>query len=162
MSLFDDNHIIVATGTGHLNIISLDTLQVIDSIMASQANCYCIKMDPSKKRFVVGSADSLVTIWQRRGFIACQRAIERMEWPIRSISISFDGNCIASGSEDSFIDISNIATGDQIMKLDIGHPTISLSWHPHKLLLSYACDEVADKQQGCFKIFGFPSSSSSS
>jgi len=35
----------------------------------------------------------------------------RLDWPVRTLSFSYDGKMIASGSEDLLIDIAEVETG---------------------------------------------------
>ena len=45
--------------------------------------------------------------------LACLRTLSRLDWPIRSVSFSYDGKLLASASEDLFIDIGHVETGKQ-------------------------------------------------
>ena len=36
----------------------------------------------------------------------------RLEWPVRAVSFSYDGKLLASASEDLFIDIADVETGE--------------------------------------------------
>ena len=40
----------------------------------------------------------------------------RLEWPVRAVSFSYDGKLLASASEDLFIDIADVETGE-LLKL---------------------------------------------
>ena len=62
--------------------------------------------------FAVGSADALVSLWDVNE-LACLRTLSRLDWPIRSVSFSYDGKLLASASEDLFIDIGHVETGKQ-------------------------------------------------
>ena len=54
--------------------------------------------------YATGSADAIVGIWDANELI-CARTVSRMEWHIRTLSFSYDGQLLAIGSEDPVIDI---------------------------------------------------------
>ena len=54
--------------------------------------------------YATGSADAIVGIWDANELI-CARTVSRMEWQIRTLSFSYDGQLLAIGSEDPVIDI---------------------------------------------------------
>ena len=89
------------------------------------------------------------------------RACTRLEWPVRTISFSHDGQYIASGSEDQLIDIAHVPTGEQAHAISTKAPMNSVAWHPSRHLLAFAGDDK-DRQlrdEGSLRIFGFPGSS---
>jgi len=81
-------------------------------IQAHPANCICIEFHPSGQYFAVGSADAIVSLWSLRN-LACIRTFARLDWPVRAISFSHNGNLLASASEDLTIDISHVNTGEK-------------------------------------------------
>ena len=64
----------------------------------------------------MGSADALVSLWDVNE-LACLHTSSRLDWPIRSVSFSFDGKLLASASEDLFIDIGHVQTGTDLKTL---------------------------------------------
>lgn len=50
-------------------------------------------------------------VWMNQGslFSCCSRC--RLDWPVRTLSFSNDGKMLASASEDHFIDIAEVETG---------------------------------------------------
>lgn len=40
--------------------------------------------------------------------------IFRLDWPVRALSFSYDGKMLASGSEDLYVDISDVTTGEKV------------------------------------------------
>lgn len=87
------------------------TLQ--QNIKAHSANCICIQFHPSGKYFAVGSADAIVSFWDAEER-ACIRTFSRLDWPVRALSFSHDGSMLACASEDLFVDISHVHTGEKV------------------------------------------------
>lgn len=98
----------------------------------------------------------------------------RLDWPVRTLSFSHDGKMLASASEDHFIDVAEVETGEQrymlkwslklvlctcitnwfVCVLSVGEklweiqcesPTFTVAWHPKRPLLAYACDDKEGK-----------------
>lgn len=84
-----------------------------------------------------------------------------MDWPVRTISFSHDGQLLASGSEDLIIDIAQVETGAKVCDIVVEASTFTVSWHPTMYLLAYACDDKdkfdRKRDSGNLKVFGFPS-----
>lgn len=38
----------------------------------------------------------------------------RLDWPVRALSFSYDGKMLASGSEDLYVDIADVTTGEKV------------------------------------------------
>jgi THO complex subunit 3 len=84
-----------------------------------------------------------------------------LDWPVRTISFSYDGALLASASEDLFIDVAEVSSGERVTEVAVEAPTFTVAWHPSSYLLAYACDdkESYDRKRdtGNLKVFGFPS-----
>ena len=108
----------------------------------------------------MGSADALVSLWDVNE-LACVRTFSYLEWPVRTISFSHDGKLLSSASEDLCVSIAHVETGASIAKIPVSSPTFSISWHPKRHLLAYACDDKdkydRDRDSGSLKVWGFPS-----
>lgn len=63
--------------------------------------------------FATGSSDGLVSLYDIEEYL-CVRMFGRLEQPVRTIGFSYDGELIAAGSEDPFIDISIVETGEPV------------------------------------------------
>ena len=97
--------------------------------------------------------------------------------PIRSVGFSSDGEYLAIGGEDHHVDIvslcllkavllvaprrdiltslswpseAHVETGKSLHALPTPAPCNTLSWHPARPYLAYACDEV----HGTIRVFG--------
>jgi len=118
----------LTTGLGTVEILrwmpATNELIPIRTIHAHTANTYCIEFDPLNKYFAVGSADAVVTLW---GIIfmlfffvlvfllrldinemVCVRSFCKLQYPLRTISFSHDGQFLALASEDHIIGIFGI------------------------------------------------------
>ena len=108
--------------------------------------------------FAVGSADSLVSLWDIKDML-CLRTFTKLECPVRTISFNNTGDYIASASEDLFIDIANVQTGRSVHQIPCRAAMNSVEWNPKCNLLAYAGDDKNKYQadEGVFRIFGFES-----
>lgn len=144
----------LTSGQGNLHILSYPALEPVHIINAHLATLFCIEFDLSGDYFALGSADAMVSIWDSNN-LACLRTISRLEWPARAISFSHDSQLLASASEDMFIDICYVKTGEKIHSIATDSATFTLAFHPKRYLLAYACDDKEGHQRGVIKIFGF-------
>ncbi|RVX14600.1 THO complex subunit 3 [Vitis vinifera] len=148
----------LTTGNGTVEVLAYPALRPLDTLMAHTAGCYCIAIDPIGRYFAVGSADSLVSLWDISEML-CVRTFTKLEWPVRTISFNHTGEYIASASEDLFIDISNVHTGRTVHQIPCRAAMNSVEWNPKHNLLAYAGDDKNKYQadEGVFRIFGFES-----
>uniref|UniRef100_A0A8D8UJR8 THO complex subunit 3 n=1 Tax=Cacopsylla melanoneura TaxID=428564 RepID=A0A8D8UJR8_9HEMI len=150
----------LTNGQGCVYVLSYPELDVQNILKAHPGTCICIEFDPTGKYFAVGSADALVSLWDANE-LACIRTFQRLDWPVRAISFSHDGQLIASGSEDLTIDIAHVESGKKVYDICVQAATFTVAWHPKQYLLAYACDdkEQYDRKQDCgnLKVFGFSS-----
>jgi len=144
-------------GQGYVHIYDYPEMTLAHSIHAHPGNCICIEFEPLGRYFATGSVDALVSIWDAQE-LYCIRTLSRLDWPVRTLSFSFDGELLASGSEDQLIDIAHVATGERVARVPVLFPTFTLAWHPKQLLLAYACDDKEERDQhrdaGTVKLWG--------
>ncbi|EYU33742.1 hypothetical protein MIMGU_mgv1a0114402mg, partial [Erythranthe guttata] len=148
----------LTTGNGTVEVLAYPSLRAVNTLMAHTAGCYCIAIDPVGRYFAVGSADSLVSLWDVNEML-CVRTFTKLEWPVRTISFNHTGEYIASASEDLFIDIANVQTGRSVHQIPCRAAMNSVEWNPKHNLLAYAGDDKNKYQtdEGVFRIFGFES-----
>lgn len=158
----ENSHFFLTNGQGCIHILSWPELQLQHILTAHPANCICIEFDPTGKYFATGSVDALVSLWDVQELV-CIRTFSRLEWPVRTISFSFDGCMLASASEDLLIDIANVNTGEKIAEVPCESPTFTVAWHPKRHLLAFACDDKdkynRDRDAGTVKLFGLSADS---
>ncbi|CAD6184712.1 unnamed protein product [Caenorhabditis auriculariae] len=120
-----------------------------------QVDCQTVAVSRDGKRMAVGATDAACSIWDVEELI-CERVVGRLDYPIRSVSFSCDGQLLAAGSEDHSIDISYVNDGSRVHDLKIDGETFSVAWHPTQLLLAYAASNVHDKRDSAsVKVFGY-------
>ncbi|KAK6178035.1 hypothetical protein SNE40_012874 [Patella caerulea] len=153
----DGDLFFLTSGQGTINILSYPALKPLHSLTAHPANCICIEFDPVGTYFATGSADALVSLWDLSELV-CVRTFSRLDWPVRTLSFSYDGQLLASASEDLVIDIAMVETGEKVTEIPCDTPTFTVAWHPKRHLLAYACDDKHDRDRdsGTVKVFGFP------
>jgi THO complex subunit 3 len=100
----------------------------------------CLDFDPLGRYFSLGSADALSSIWDIQEHMCLMTF--GMDSPLRTQSISNDGEFIALGSEEHLIPIYNVFDGACILDIKTNGATNSIEWHPIKPILAYACDET--------------------
>lgn len=147
----------ITSGEGNIHVLSYPDIQTLLVIDAFASPCICMRFDPTGKYFAVGSHDALSTIWDAEN-LACIQAIDRLDWPIKTVSFSHDSRYLASGSEDSFIDIADISSGAKIVSIDVSAPTLTLDFHPKEYILAYTLDDREYRDIGTIKLVGFPES----
>lgn len=162
----DGNDMAVALGIGIVEIYRSN--EKIQSLKAHTADCFCVRFK-GNDLLAVGSSDAQITLWSRtcgEKTFTCFRVLNRMEWPIRTLSFSHDAEFLAVGSEDPFIAIEHINTGSLVAKVSTGKasseakagiPINSVTWHPSKHILAFAGSEVDDRTgrpTGSIKLFG--------
>jgi THO complex subunit 3 len=151
------NHIYLATGKGDIEIFNWPEFKAVKLIDAHTSPAFCVEFSPNGNYFAVGSADTLVSLWDKKDHV-CLRTFGNLTAAVKSISFSHDNQYIAiGGSEDNFIDISHLESGENIHTIQNGSPINCVSWHPKKHLLAYAGKEKDkhDRDTGCIKVFGF-------
>ena len=111
-------------------------MEIVHVLSAHPGNCICIEFDPTGRYFAVGSADALVSLWDVNE-LACVRTFSRLDWPVRTISFSYDGKLLASASEDLIVDIGHVDTGERAASIPVSSPTFTVAWHPKRYILAY-------------------------
>ncbi|KAF9100305.1 hypothetical protein BGX27_000451 [Mortierella sp. AM989] len=154
------NLFLLTTGQGSVKILDYPSMTEVHALEAHTANCYCLEFDPRGRYLATGSADALVDLWDLDEYV-CVRTFGQLNWPIRTISFSFDGEFIASASEDLAIDISLVESGESVHTVVCHAAMNTVAWHPSKYLLAYAGDEQEPRgpnnmaMVGNLRIFGF-------
>ncbi|XP_063389363.1 THO complex subunit 3 [Cydia fagiglandana] len=149
----------LTNGLGCVHILSYPGLQLQTVLKAHPGTCICIEHDPTGRYFATGSADALVSLWDAQE-LAALRVFSRLEWPVRTLSFSFDGRLLASASEDHVIDIGDTETGEKVAEIPVSAATFTVSWHPSRYLAAFACEDKEPPERkrdaGNLKLWGLP------
>lgn len=94
---------------------------------------------------LTGGGDAVVNVWDLEEWI-CLRSINQIEGLVRSISVNSISECVAIGTDDRNISIASIHTGETLHSFKTGAKTKSLAWHPSKLLLAYASEDITREE----------------
>uniref|UniRef100_A0AC35GHQ1 THO complex subunit 3 n=1 Tax=Panagrolaimus sp. PS1159 TaxID=55785 RepID=A0AC35GHQ1_9BILA len=97
----------VGMSGGKVDIINLPNLTHVKTIKAHPylSSCQSLSLSPDQKYLAVGASDACCSIWDLEEMI-CVRTLQRIDYPVRSVSYSHCGNLLAMGSEDHFIDVA--------------------------------------------------------
>ncbi|KAI8897950.1 WD40-repeat-containing domain protein [Globomyces pollinis-pini] len=144
----------LTTGQGNVKILEYPSLEEAYILSAHTSNCSCITFDPRGRYMATGGADAMVSLWDLENLL-CLQTYSRLDGPIRAISFSYDGELIASCSEDCRIEISHVESGDPVHTIKTTSSLNSVAWHPSKYLLAYACDEKDKNTIGDIHVFGY-------
>ncbi|XP_034837365.1 THO complex subunit 3 isoform X2 [Maniola hyperantus] len=151
----------LTNGLGCVHILTYPTLELQTVLKAHPGTCICIEHDPTGRYFATGSADALVSLWDVNE-LACLRVFSRLEWPVRTLSFSFDGRLLASASEDHIIDIGDTLTGEKVAEIPVSAATFTVAWHPARYLLAFACEDKEPPERkrdaGNLKLWGLSNS----
>jgi THO complex subunit 3 len=101
------SHFIITTGMGTVRMLDWPTLNVAHTINAHTASIYSFDLDPRGRYMALGGADAIVSVWDTEDYV-CVRTFTSLEWPVRTLSFSYDGEMLAAASEDRFIDIVGV------------------------------------------------------
>lgn len=150
------NQMYMTSGQGSVYVLDYHSLNVKHVLKAHPATCICIDFDKTGKYFAVGSADALTSLWDVDE-LCCLRVMSRLDWPVRTVSFSHDSKLLASASEDHFVDIACVESGEQVCDVKLDSASFSIAFHPKQYLLAYACDDKREdsRDAGNFKVFGF-------
>jgi len=131
---------LLTNGAGRVKILAWPSLEVLHTLEAHTSNCFSIEFDPRGRYLAVGGADAIVSLWDLKEWI-CVRTFDRLDWPVRTLSFSYDGVYLASGSEDLAIDIGYVETAMEAKRVTTTAATNSVAWHPGKHWLAYAGED---------------------
>eukprot|EP00850_Spirogloea_muscicola_P004517 SM000019S05061 [mRNA] locus=s19:698378:702152:+ [translate_table: standard] len=147
----------VTTGNGStVEVMPHLSTQTLHTVAAHTHGCYSIDFDQTGRYFAVGSADALVSLWDAIEML-CVRTFFRLEHPVRTLSFNYDGQYLASASEDLVIDICEVETGRLVHTLKTRAAANCVAFNPCCNLLAYATDETPryNVPEGIFRVFGF-------
>eukprot|EP00871_Galdieria_phlegrea_P002410 jgi/Galph1/316/GphlegSOOS_G5038.1 len=134
-------------------IMEWPSMKYLERFQVHTDRCYCLEFDPSGFSFALGGADAVITIWDTE-YLCCKCSVDRLEYPIRTLSFSYDSQYIAAGSEDNFIDIGYTTSSKQMHALAVNGATNVVCWHPYRHLLAYATEENHSRDSFPIHLYG--------
>lgn len=141
----------MATGSGKLELNSFDAetgaLTSSGSHFAHNGGCYSLAMSNDGKRFAMGAADAVITLWEMETMF-CYTTIVRVDNPIRTLSFSHDDTYVAAGSEDLRIDVGYVKNGKCAARIETTSAVNSVAFNPKEFVLAYSCDGSTKKDTG--------------
>ncbi|MCO5585511.1 hypothetical protein L7F22_039444 [Adiantum nelumboides] len=125
------------------------------TIAGHTATVFCIRMDPLGRYLATSSGDGTTALWTLDEFFNISVSGHHANTP-RTISLSYEGEFMASSGEDKFICITatspmNPTSVDSpLYKIPISSSLNAVAWHPSRYYLAYAGDE----SNGTIRIWG--------
>jgi len=116
-----------------------------------------IDMDPRGRYLTVGASDALFSLWDLRE-LCCMWTNEDLQYQVRVVRFSHDGEYIVAVSEDPDIRIVSTATGKKVHTISMGASGNTAVWHPSRHLLACSADEKdpsTGRYNGQVRVFGF-------
>ncbi|KAK4519805.1 uncharacterized protein ATC70_010047 [Mucor velutinosus] len=149
-----NNLFCVTTGQGNIELYDYPSFEQVATGRGHTSSCYSVEADPSGNYLAAGSADGSVSLWDMES-MNCIRAFGKLTHPVRTLSFSFDAQYIAYASEDHFIDISHVQSGESVKNIECSAAMNTVAWSPRDYYLAYAGDETASdgKYAGNLRIF---------
>ncbi|CDW72783.1 tho complex subunit 3 [Stylonychia lemnae] len=95
--------LLVADSSGAISVFNGQTLssQPLATLNYHYTPCNSLAVDPNNNYFVSGGSDSLICLWDMQEFITFN-TISNNDFKVLALNISYDGQYIASISEDDF------------------------------------------------------------
>ena len=139
------NHILLTTGTGGIKFCKFPSLEVIQTLNAHTSSASCLALSPTARYLATGGSDALICLFDTTNWI-CQRSLSGCMGAIRSVSFTFDGSYVCSGSDDGGagqnggIDIAHVETGEVVYTVPTTAPAACVAFHPARYWLAYSGD----------------------
>lgn len=100
----DGRAILLSTGEGTVEIHAYPALNLLEKLNAHSSQVFCLALDSRGRYLATGGADALVCLWDTEEWY-CQKTLGKFDYPVRALSFSWDGEYLASASEEHIIDI---------------------------------------------------------
>lgn len=129
----------------------------------SGQTCVALELDPAGKFLAIGSNDANVTLWDLNGLFPVQE-VTRQQQPVRSMSFNQDGRFIATCTEEHYVDIALVETGEKVWSFQSDEREkdlmnlVGVAFHPKRPVLACAYDvrdrNHRDRDNSIIRIFG--------
>jgi THO complex subunit 3 len=132
--------LLVTGGDGTVKILDYPSMAVLHTLNAHTSSCYSLELSPPGTYLAIGGTDALLTLWDTTDWV-CQRSLDKMTGPVKSLSFSFDGSYVVGGSDEgSGLDIAHVDSGEYVHRVDCG-PAPVVQWGPRDYSLAYSVSE---------------------
>eukprot|EP01017_Pseudomicrothorax_dubius_P021452 TRINITY_DN23115_c0_g1_i2.p1 TRINITY_DN23115_c0_g1~~TRINITY_DN23115_c0_g1_i2.p1 ORF type:complete len:320 (+),score=66.52 TRINITY_DN23115_c0_g1_i2:31-990(+) len=134
--------------TGPIQVFDgmLNNTKELEVLECHRGKCMCIAVDPSGKYFATGASDALVALWDVYELITL-RTFTKCEGIIFQLSFTFDGQYLATASEDHEVAIYDVATGDVVQAVNVESGQLSVKWHPKRYVAAFAGDDKSKSEE---------------
>eukprot|EP00899_Mesostigma_viride_P006615 jgi/Mesvir1/15955/Mv08270-RA.1 len=140
----DGSLFVIVTGLGSVEIVTYPEFKSVHAVESHTGGAYSLAMDPTGGCFATGGADGIIAVHEMEDFV-CFDTITSHECNVRTLSFSNNGQYLASGSEDSFVDISQVDLSTRkcrtLHRLPCRAALNSVKWNPKHMLLAHAGDD---------------------
>ena len=140
----DGTRCYVSSESGNTSVLDRSSWRRMCTI-SGHTKVTAMAVDPNGETLLFGGDDALVSIWQVDRLV-CSLVIDRLETPIKGLSLSHDGQHIAIASETIFLDIASLKTGEKEIGINVRGGQSCVAWHPKDLLLACARNDSHSKE----------------
>ncbi|KDN37261.1 WD40 repeat-like protein [Tilletiaria anomala UBC 951] len=113
------------------------------SFTAHTATIFCLAMDPCGRYAASAGQDSMIGLWNTADWTSAEAGMNAsaMTNSVHSLGFSGDGEFLAAGGEDAWVEILATSTMASVHRIPtpLGD-TPSVAWHPWRHVLAYASD----------------------
>lgn len=115
--------LLLASDNGQVMLFDYPSMEQMHIVKAHTAAAQCLSLDSRGAYCAVGGSDAVVGIWDTTDWI-CLRTVRGLDYPVRSLSFSFDGQYICAGSDESgshSIDIVGLLRTTVVVVVGLNH-----------------------------------------
>ena len=139
--------VFATTHDGAVKILDYPSMSLLHTLSAHSSTTYTAQQSPTGGTLAIGSADSLISIWDTRSWV-CTHTLTSQTTSVKDLSYSFDGVYLVAGSGSgsdakegsSGIEVYHVDTGEVVHTIETSNPITWAAWHPSRYMVAYAGD----------------------
>lgn len=138
--------VFATTSKGPVEIFDYPSMLYLHSLSGHAASTHAAQHSPNGSCVAVGSADSLVSIWDTSSW-HCSHTISTLKGSIRDLSFSFDGTFLVTGHGsdakelgEKNLDVVHVDLGEVVHTIETSHAVSFVAFHPLRYHIAYAGD----------------------
>nr|POE47666.1 wd repeat-containing protein aac3 [Quercus suber] len=150
--------ILATSAKGPVQIFDFNSMSLLHTLSGHSCPTYAAQHSPNGTCVAVGSADSLVSVWDTSSW-HCSHTVSTLKGSIRDLSFSFDGTYLVTGHAgdakelgEKNLEVVHVDLGEVVHTIDTIHPVSLVAFHPLRYHIAYTGDG------GGMKIVGVGSS----